>query len=138
MKSRVLIVIILLLSGILGLITSWVVHKSGLFSSDTVQTIETFHYPALFTKQLVGNPQAGERIFKEFCATCHAKKALIDVHAPLIGDKKIWRALSSLGMSKLLTITIEGKGAMPSRGGCFECTDAQLRETIQYILNQSS
>ena len=137
MKNK-LIIYIFILSGILGLITSVLFHQdssSHKNSSDT-QMIETFHYPALFVSQLKGDKNAGEKIFKEFCSTCHAKTPRIDIHAPRIGDTKAWAALKKAGMSTLLNITISGAGAMPARGGCFECSDQQLRETIDYMLNQ--
>ena len=45
--------------------------------------------------------------------------------------------MSSLGMPVLLKLTIDGKGAMPARGGCFECSDEQLMDVIKYIVSQS-
>jgi cytochrome c5 len=42
-----------------------------------------------------------------------------------------------LGLDILLNITVNGVGAMPARGGCFECSDEQLRTTIRYILDHS-
>jgi len=101
------------------------------------RVIETFHYPALFVKGLEGDKQAGMKIFHEFCSACHAAKPLIDIKAPHIGDEKVWQGLSGLGIDKLLAITVNGAGAMPARGGCFECSDAQLKATIQYMLKTS-
>jgi len=37
-------------------------------------------------------------------------------------------------MDTLLKMTIQGVGAMPARGGCFECSDGQLKEAIIYML----
>ena len=99
--------------------------------------IQTFHYPTTFVKQITGDPNAGEKIFKEFCSACHSPNPQIDINAPHIGDKNIWHAYSKLGIDKLLDITIKGKGAMPARGGCFECNDEQLRQSINYILKNS-
>lgn len=130
-----LILFILLLSGFIGFLTSLYFHHHQAQSADT-QIIQTFHYPALFVKQLAGDPQAGEKIFKEFCAACHSKQPFIDVHAPKIGDKKVWVSRRKMGMPTLLKITINGVGAMPARGGCFECSDEQLRQTIKYMLSQ--
>ena len=62
---------------------------------------------------------------------------MIDLRVPRIGDQKAWRALRAQGVSVLLNMTVKGLGAMPARGGCFECSDEQLGETIQYILDQS-
>jgi len=102
-----------------------------------VQLIETFHYPAIFVQQLKDDVYAGKKIFKEFCASCHAAEPLIDIKAPHIGDKAAWKAKRQLGLDALLKITINGAGAMPARGGCFECSDEQLLETIKYISDQS-
>jgi cytochrome c5 len=133
-----LVAIAILISGLLGFIVSFYSHRNSdiPLQQSSVQTIQTFHYPALFVKQLAGDPQAGKKIFKEFCSACHSKEPLIDIHAPAIGDQSAWRARKQLGIPLLLKITITGVGAMPARGGCFECSDDQLRQTIQYILNQ--
>lgn len=140
MKKRE-IVLILIASGILGFFTSYYRHHKPL-DKDIVQLGEdvrqVFHQPVTFVKQLKNAPDAGRKIFKEFCATCHAEQPVIDIRAPRIGDKVIWSALSKQGLPTLLKVTIVGRGAMPARGGCFECSDAQLTETIQYILQNST
>ncbi|MHB1947481.1 MAG: c-type cytochrome [Gammaproteobacteria bacterium] len=132
---KIMSIVLLAISGLLGFVISLYVH--GKRPTEAPQVIQTFHYPATFVKQLSGDPKAGEKIFKEFCGSCHNKKPLIDIHAPRIGDKKIWQGLQQVGMSTLLNITIKGAGAMPARGGCFECSDEQLRLAIQYILDES-
>jgi len=136
------IIFLLLLSGLSGFIFSLYTHRNGNRMVDQsvnyATTRETFHYPALLVKQLQGDPQAGKKIFQEFCAACHAEKPLIDLPAPRINDVKAWAALKQLGIENLLKLTINGVGAMPARGGCFECSDEQLRETIHYILSVSS
>lgn len=138
MKKRAKIILIVLLmgiSGLCGLLFSLYQHKPAQINE--TQEIKTFHSPVTFVKQLKDDPEAGRKIFKEFCASCHAIQPMIDIKAPRIGDKKIWEALNHLGMSTLLKMTIQGKGAMPARGGCFECSDEQLREAILYILEQN-
>jgi cytochrome c5 len=89
-------------------------------------------------KQLIGDPLAGKKIFREFCASCHDDHPRIDVPAPRLHDQKTWQLRQKMGENSLLQITINGMGAMPARGGCFECSDAQLRETIRYILQEST
>lgn len=135
----ILIIVLLAMSGLCGFGVSWYLHGNDntMTLPADEQVIQTFHYPALFVKQIEGDPQAGKKIFREFCTSCHGKPPLINIPAPRIGDKKIWRGLRQVGVEKLLKITISGVGAMPARGGCFECSDEQLRETIQYILDQS-
>jgi cytochrome c5 len=135
--KKIFIILIFLLSGLIGFLTSLYFHRDIEEQQSDTQLIQTFHYPALFVKQLAGDPHAGEKIFKEFCVSCHGKQPLIDVHAPKLGDKAAWSVRRKMGMPALLNITITGVGAMPARGGCFECSDEQLRETIQYIFSES-
>lgn len=134
LRHKIAMVLLFMLSGILGFTLSWYQHKNRV---PPIQTIQTFHYPALFVKQLAGDPDAGRKIFNEFCSACHAKEPAIDIHAPRIGDKQAWDARRKLGMTILLQLTIKGVGAMPARGGCFECSDKDLEQAINYLLEQS-
>jgi cytochrome c5 len=134
--QQLVVIFLILLSGVLGFSISYYQHREKNQTSDT-QVIETFHYPALFVNQLKGDPDAGRKIFKEFCAACHDKEPKIDIHAPHIGDQNAWKNRQKLGLPILLKITTTGVGAMPARGGCFECSDEQLSETIQYMLKNS-
>lgn len=136
-KNQIIIVIIFVISGLFGFLTSLYMHQSPVELPSEPQVRETYHYPATFVKQLVGDPQAGGKIFKEFCSVCHDKAPKIDVRAPRLGDVAIWKAKKALGMPVLLKLTIQGVGAMPARGGCFECSDKQLSEAIQYMLDHS-
>ncbi|MDX1901010.1 MAG: c-type cytochrome [Gammaproteobacteria bacterium] len=139
--KKLFVILMIGLSGLAGFLISLYKHPDAALpphaSDGDVQLIETFHSPAIFVKQLIGDPLAGEKIFREFCASCHAAEPLIDVPAPRINEKKAWAFRKKMGLPALLSITINGVGAMPARGGCFECSDAQLREAIVYILNSS-
>ena len=141
MMKIFLISLSLLISGALGFTISWYVHHSeqqlSEISSLDTPIIQTYHSPISFVKQLKDDPDAGRKIFKEFCTSCHGVNPIIDIHAPRIGDKKVWKGLRQLGIDSLLKLTIKGVKAMPARGGCFECSDQQLRETIEYILQNS-
>lgn len=132
--KNLMIIFILACSGVSGFLVSLWTHRNVFIP----QTIPTFHYPERLALELAHDPEAGKKIFTEFCATCHAKKPMIDIRAPRIGDKKIWRALKKNGIPSLLNITIQGINAMPARGGCFECSDDELKAAIQYILDNSS
>lgn len=134
--KKIIILFVFFLSGLMGLLFSLYIHRS-VPSVDTVPVIETFHSPAIFVKQLQGDPLAGEKIFQAFCGACHADRPLIDIAAPHLHDKKTWNFKRKIGEKALLAITINGAGLMPARGGCFECSDAQLQEAIRYILRES-
>lgn len=129
----ILCIFILLLSGVLGFVVSWYHHKSLI--APTAQGMQTFHYPTLFVNQLLGDKNAGEKIYTEYCSSCHSPNPVIDINAPATGNEKAWHFRRQLGIDALLKTTINGKGAMPARGGCFECSDDQLRAAIQYMLH---
>jgi cytochrome c5 len=134
-NPRLIFIVILLLSGAGGLLLSLYQHPR--ISPSEITHIQTFHYPSLFVDQLRGDPQAGKKIFKEFCSACHSQQPTIDINAPRVGDKKVWREKRQWGVDALLAITVKGIGAMPARGGCFECSDEQLRAAVEYMLSES-
>ena len=136
LNKKWLVIGILCLSGCLGFIFSYYRYHHLFISKNDIVTIQTFDYPALFASQLRHDPDAGRKIFKQFCSSCHGKQPLIDIQAPRINDKNAWNERRKMGVDRLLKITTTGIGAMPARGGCFECSDDELRETIEYMLNQ--
>jgi cytochrome c5 len=133
----ILIASVLIISGALGFLLSSYQHQYPILSAEKDEITETLHDPALFVKQIENDPLAGEKIFKEFCSVCHSQNPVIDINAPRIGDQQAWDNRKKQGDSMLLNITIKGIGAMPARGGCFECSDDQLRQAIRYILDNS-
>jgi cytochrome c5 len=133
-SHKTLIIGLLLFSGLCGFIFSFYTHND---EPSHIRETQVTHSPVTFVQQIKSDPDAGRKIFKEFCAACHAKKPLVDIDAPLIGEKKAWQKRNETGMTALLKTTLDGIGAMPARGGCFECSDDQLVEAIKYILKQS-
>jgi cytochrome c5 len=80
-----------------------------------------------------GEAASGEAIYAKACFVCHASGA---AGAPKLGDKKTWGPRVALGMDALLATAIKGKGAMPPRGTCGTCSDADLRAAIEYMLSK--
>ena len=80
-------------------------------------------------------------IFNETCATCHTTGAL---GAPVVGDKAQWSQRVQKGVDILIHNTIHGfsgtnnEGAcIVKRGGCHDCTDAEIIAVIKYMLDES-
>ncbi|KTC75598.1 cytochrome c5 [Legionella birminghamensis] len=93
------------------------------------------HRPQEFLEDIKGSPAEGEQIVQHFCATCHAEKPMINLGAPISQEDKDWQPRVKQGLSKLLEHTEEGYSAMPPRGGCFECSDEQLKLAILAMLS---
>lgn len=65
------------------------------------------------------------------CGLCHANG---NGGAPLVGDEAAWRPRLAAGEATLLKHTLEGLGAMPPLGYCMDCTEADFRALIQFML----
>lgn len=92
------------------------------------------HRPEDFLKQIRGTKDEGAQIVQHFCANCHAINPLIELGAPKINQKNDWEPRLKQGFKQVLAHTMEGIGAMPARGGCFECSDEQLTLAVLAML----
>jgi cytochrome c5 len=96
------------------------------------------HHPQEFLQSIQGSANEGEQIYTHFCVNCHAKKPIIPVGAPRIGEDNEWSDRLKKDISVVLKNTNEGINAMPPRGGCFECTDNQLILAILFMVPKLS
>ena len=46
-----------------------------------------------------------------------------------------WAPRVDLGLEKLTLSAIAGKGGMPAKGTCMDCTDNDIKITVQYMLD---
>lgn len=83
-----------------------------------------------------GPPRSGADIYLYRCAACHAKTTQ---GAPQPGDNLEWESRARQGMGVLMQHTLEGyrNALMPPRGGCRNCSDAELKAAVHYLLEQS-
>ncbi len=71
-----------------------------------------------------------EAKYKVACAACHASGV---ANAPKAFDPAAWKPRLETGMSTLVASVKNGKGAMPPKGLCNDCTDAQYEAIIDYM-----
>lgn len=76
-------------------------------------------------------PATGEAAFTKVCSACHG--AGIN-GAPKAGDHAAWGPRIALGKEALYAHAIEGKGAMPPRGGT-TWPDATIRSAVDYMVS---
>lgn len=67
------------------------------------------------------------------CMACHTTGA---AGAPEIGDDAAWQERMQKGMDAVMQNAINGIGAMPAMGLCMSCSHEQLREIVDYMLDQ--
>jgi cytochrome c5 len=75
---------------------------------------------------------AGEELYNRACVACHATGV---AGAPKLGDQSAWAPRVSQGMDALLSTAVNGRGAMPPRGTCMDCSDEDLKAAIAYMVS---
>jgi cytochrome c len=81
-----------------------------------------------------GNANAeGKKVYDASCAVCHGNDSM---GAPDIGNKEAWDKVMKQGMDTVMKNAIEGKNAMPPRGGT-SLSDDKIKAAIEYMLSKS-
>ncbi|MCB1697958.1 MAG: cytochrome c5 family protein [Pseudomonadales bacterium] len=68
--------------------------------------------------------------YDKSCKVCHASGA---AGAPKTGDAAAWEPRTAKGMEVLLVSVNKGLNAMPPKGMCFDCSDADYTALIEYM-----
>jgi len=76
--------------------------------------------------------RSGEAIYNSKCSGCHTSGVM---EAPKYASLEDWSTRIDVGLEKLTLSAIAGKGGMPPRGACMDCTDNEIKLTVQYILD---
>ena len=77
-------------------------------------------------------PRSGDVIYNSLCIACHSTGL---ANAPKAGDSAKWSALMEVGMDSLVDSAKKGKNAMPPMGTCADCTDEELKNAIQFMVD---
>jgi len=83
---------------------------------------------ALSTTTAFAEPDMAK--YDKSCKVCHAAGA---AGAPKTGDAEAWAPRMAKGMDALVASVNKGLNAMPPKGMCFDCTDADYAALIQYM-----
>ena len=81
-------------------------------------------------KSLAPVERSGEQVYNAVCSACHAT-GLLD--SPKTGSDADWAPRAANGLDALVTSAINGKGAMPARGGNPSTTDKEIRSAILFM-----
>ena len=76
--------------------------------------------------------RSGEEIYNSKCAGCHTSGVM---GSPKFASLEDWAPRVGLGLEKLTLSAIAGKGGMPAKGTCMDCTDNDIKLTVQYMLD---
>jgi len=78
--------------------------------------------------------RSGKEVYGAVCQACHATGV---AGSPKFGDKKAWEPRVATGLDSLMHSAMNGKGAMPARGGNPSVTDDELKATIIYMTKEA-
>ena len=77
---------------------------------------------------------AGKAIYDKTCFACHLTGV---ANAPLLGNKEMWAPRIALGADALYASVINGKGAMPPKGGAMQLSDDDVKTAVDYMVSQA-
>ena len=79
-------------------------------------------------------PKSGEVVYNTNCVACHGTGA---AGAPKLGDTAAWAPRIAAGMDSLIANATNGLKAMPPKGLCMTCSEAELQGAVEYMVNNS-
>ena len=81
-----------------------------------------------------GAEAPGKASFEMYCAGCHAEGI---AGAPKVGSHEAWTDIIAQDFGTTLSNAINGKGAMPPKGGAMDLNEEQIKEIVNYMIDQS-
>ena len=90
--------------------------------------------PAADAAVASSGPKSGEEVYNGSCMSCHGTGA---AGAPKLGDAAAWAPRIAAGKDSLLANATNGLNAMPPKGLCMACSEAELQGAIDYIVENS-
>ncbi len=86
------------------------------------------------TAAAVGGAAAGKKLYDSVCMVCHAAGI---AGAPKTGDKAAWKPRIGTGKEALYKSALNGKNAMPAKGGLASAADADVKAAVDYMVSQA-
>lgn len=76
-----------------------------------------------------------KQIYQSHCSVCHDMGV---ANSPKLSEQSAWQArLQDKGFAQLIYNATHGINAMPVKGTCNTCTDAEIEATVKYMLDIS-
>ncbi len=81
-----------------------------------------------------GAARSGGDVYNSKCMICHASGT---AGAPKIGSPDDWAPRLENGLDALYSNAINGLNGMPAKGLCMDCSDDELKASVDYMLENS-
>ncbi|MDF0750011.1 cytochrome c5 family protein [Marinobacter sp. 71-i] len=86
------------------------------------------------TETASSGPRSGSEVYDAACMACHSTGA---AGAPKKGDAAAWSPRIDKGLETLVSHAINGFNAMPAKGGCSNCSDEEIKNAVQHMVEAS-
>ena len=93
---------------------------------------ERYFFGEIEKKEEHAAPGAVE--YETYCAGCHADGV---AGAPKIGSNEDWSSIIEQDFQTTLSNAINGKGAMPPKGGAMDLSDDKIKEIVELMISKS-
>jgi len=77
----------------------------------------------------------GKHIYDEHCSVCHNNHYK---NAPKPGDIDAWKPMVEAGFLNTYVNVVTGRKGHPLRGACSNCSDAELKAAVKYMMQESA
>jgi len=125
------VILVVLLSQLATRLTSGSGNESEV---DVLNRIRPVGQVTLAEASAPSGNQTGEQVYQAVCKTCHETGL---AGAPKFGDKAAWAPRIKTGVNALYTSAINGKNAMPPKGGNAALTDVELQRAVVFMANHA-
>ena len=114
-------------------------HSNTMVDNSVLERIKPVGEVRVDTSTMVASAEStetaersGEESYNSKCAGCHNAGIM---GAPKYAALADWSSRIDLGLDKLTASAIAGKGGMPARGTCMDCSDNEIKVTVKYMLD---
>ncbi|PKO35620.1 MAG: cytochrome c5 family protein [Betaproteobacteria bacterium HGW-Betaproteobacteria-7] len=98
-----------------------------------IQPVARFQMTKAEAPAADGAPKDGPTVYNSVCGACHNTGA---AGAPKLDAKAEWAPRVATGKEALYASVINGKNAMPPKGGATNLSDDEIKGAVDYILGK--
>jgi len=98
-----------------------------------IQPVARFELAKVEAPTEGGAPKDGPTVYNSVCGACHNSGV---AGAPKLDDKAAWASRLGAGTEALYAAVINGKGAMPAKGGAVSLSDDEIKASVDHMLSQ--
>lgn len=99
-----------------------------------IQPVAKFDLQKAAAPAAGGAAKDGATVFNTVCTACHSTGA---AGAPKAGDKAAWGPRIAQGKEALYKSALNGKNAMPPKGGAANLSEAEVKAAVDFLVGKA-